>query len=253
MAKSAQYIHLDKPNDYIESMMNKYLQDNNFVISKWRGDTVYRAGEPVVFGYKYLKWYYSNGILQIEAWISDLLGQECDLDHSLMYKASLQELVSRLEQPLPPAEPYYAQPYIPPNMTSGPQPDAPSNTIPGPQPNAPSNTIPGPQPDILPNTMLGSQANKMLDSQSGASAQNEESSNAATVSLVFGILSIVFCFNLLFSIIFGIIGLTQSKKGMSSDDAPRAECGRNCSIIGLCLSPVAFFFELGIFLLTIFI
>ena len=56
MARFVQDLALNKPDDFVYFIMNDYLQKNGFVMSDWKGEPAYKAGDGVMEGYKYLKW-----------------------------------------------------------------------------------------------------------------------------------------------------------------------------------------------------
>lgn len=104
MARHIEQIQLDKPDDFVLSVMNTYLQKNGFVVSDLKNESVYRAGHRFTDGYRYLKWSYSEGALKLEAWIRGPFGCECSLkgpvyyDKKVLYKDSLAELLMALKQ-----------------------------------------------------------------------------------------------------------------------------------------------------------
>lgn len=61
MARYMQDVVLYKPTDFVVFMMNDFLYKNSFTLSKWKKEPVYRAGDAVIEGYQYLKWYYEIG------------------------------------------------------------------------------------------------------------------------------------------------------------------------------------------------
>lgn len=98
---------LNKPDDFVSFIMNDYLQKNQFVMSDWKGESAYRAGDAMLEGYKYLKWSYQNGMLHVEAWLKSGMGKEMDLDgfvgtvQKKPYKDSLEQLFNVLQQNIP--------------------------------------------------------------------------------------------------------------------------------------------------------
>lgn len=96
---------LNKPDDFVQFIMNDFLQKNQFTLTDYNGEAVYRAGDAMVEGYKYLKWSYENGSFHLEAWLKGL-GGEMDLDgfvgtlQKKPYKDSLEQLYEALKQPL---------------------------------------------------------------------------------------------------------------------------------------------------------
>lgn len=55
MARYVREVVLNKPEDFVQFIMNDYLQKNGFVMSDWKGEPAFRAGDPALEGYKYLK------------------------------------------------------------------------------------------------------------------------------------------------------------------------------------------------------
>ena len=98
---------LNKPDDFVNFIMNDYLQKNQFTMSDWKGEPAYRAGDAMLEGYKYLKWSYQNGMLHVEAWLKGNMGKEMDLDGFVAtvqkkpYKDSLEQLFGVLQQDIP--------------------------------------------------------------------------------------------------------------------------------------------------------
>lgn len=107
MARYVKDLVLNKPDDFVSFMMNDYLQKNQFSMSDWKGEAAYRAGDPMMEGYKYLKWHYSNGTLHLEAWLKGSFGGEWNLEgfvgtlQKKPYRASLEQLMAAMQQDLP--------------------------------------------------------------------------------------------------------------------------------------------------------
>ena len=107
MARFVRDLVINQPDDFVHFIMNDYLQKNQFIMADWKGEPAYRAGDAMLEGYKYLKWFYSNGALHLEAWIKGTAGGEWDLDGFVgcmakkPYKESLEQLFVTLQQPVP--------------------------------------------------------------------------------------------------------------------------------------------------------
>lgn len=107
MAKYVKHLVLNKPGSFVQFMMNDYLTKNGFVSADWKGQPVFRGGDGIMEGYKYMNWSYSNGILQVEAWIRGTTGKEVGLDgfvgclQKKPFKNSLEQLFTLLQQDLP--------------------------------------------------------------------------------------------------------------------------------------------------------
>lgn len=105
MARYTYDLVLNKPEDFVQFVVNDFLQKNRFETADYNGEAVYRAGDPMVEGYKYLKWSYIGGVFHVEAWLKGLSG-EMDLDgfvgtlQKKPYKESLEQLYAALQQPI---------------------------------------------------------------------------------------------------------------------------------------------------------
>ena len=209
MARFTRDLVLNKPDDFVQFIMTDFLQKNQFEMSDWKGEAVFRAGDAMVEGFKYLKWTYNGGVFHLEAWLKGMGGGEMDLDgfvgtlQKKPYKDSLEQLFAALQQPLP---------------ANGPQDMNPQGAAPqgGPQP------IP---------------------------VQTVDNSGAATLALVFGIISIILA--LLFplgGIILAALGFTRARLGSGSSKAGMAKVGKILCIIGLVVAVINW--GLGILLIV---
>lgn len=201
MARYVKDLVLNQPDDFVNFIVNDYLQKNQFVVSDWQGEPAYRAGDAMVEGYKYLKWSYANGVFHLEAWMKSTFGKEMDLEgfvgtlQKKPYKESLEQLFAALQQPVP--SPQAAQ-----AGQSSVQGDA------------------GQQPRIIP-------------------VQTVDNTGAATMALVFGILGVGFSiFIPLVGIILGILGFSRARMGAGSSLAGRAKAGKILSIIAIVIAVV---------------
>lgn len=197
MARYVNELVLNQPDDFVQFIMNDFLQKNQYVLMDYKGEQVFRAGDAMVEGYRYLKWYYMNGVFHVEAWLTSVTGKEMDLDgfvgalQKKPYKDSLEQLYVALRQPIP----------APQNMGQ-------SGSQPGMQP--------GPQP---------------------VPVRTVDNTSAATMALVFGILSIVTGFLIpIVGIILSVVGLSRVRMGKGSSMAGRAKAGQICAIIGIVVS-----------------
>lgn len=103
MARYIQDVVLYKPTDFVVFMMNDFLYKNSFTLSKWKKEPVYRAGDAVIEGYQYLKWYYDGCTLHVEAWISGggIIGaarRSFEMETGLEYGARKEPFLLELEQ-----------------------------------------------------------------------------------------------------------------------------------------------------------
>ena len=163
----------------------------------------------MVEGFKYLKWTYNGGVFHLEAWLKGMGGGEMDLDG---FVGTLQKKPYRdsLEQ-----------------LFAALQQPLPAN---GPQDMSPQGAAPqgGPQPIPV---------------------QTVDNSGAATLALVFGIISIILA--LLFplgGIILAALGFTRARLGSGSSKAGMAKVGKILCIIGLVVAVVNW--GLGILLIV---
>lgn len=107
MARHIEHIHLDKPDDFVLSVMNNYLQKNGFTLSERKEESVYRAGDHFLDGFRYIKWSYTNGVLNLEAWLAGPFGSEWNLKGYIgyaqkrLYRRSLEQLTAALQQTAP--------------------------------------------------------------------------------------------------------------------------------------------------------
>lgn len=115
MARYVQDVVLYKPADFVIFMMQDFLSKNSFTLSKWKREPVYRAGDAVIEGYQYLRWYYDGCTLHVEAWMSGggILGaarRALELEAGLEYYhgrkepflLELEQLFSLMQQPVAP-------------------------------------------------------------------------------------------------------------------------------------------------------
>ena len=197
MARYVKELVLNKPEDFVQFMMNDYLRKNSFVMADWKGEPAYRTGDAMMEGYKYLKWYYNNGVFHLEAWMKGTFGGEWNLDgfvgtlQKKPYRESLEQLFEALKQPLPMEQ----------GMAAG-------------QGGMPGN--PGqPYQNVVP-------------------VHTVDNSGAATMGLLFGILSIVFAFLVpIVSILLACLGYSRARMGAGSRKAGQAKAGKILCIIGI--------------------
>lgn len=219
MARYIQEIYLNQPDDFVYFIMNDFLQKNGFTMSDWKGEPAYRAGDPLLEGYKYLKWSYNNGMFHLEAWLRGTFGGEWNLDGFVgcaikaPYKNHLNQLITTLQQPIPQGMPGQT---------------------------APEQNI----------TAAGAQAsNADSPTVTKIPVQTTDNHNAATLALVFGILALVLCWSPIFCIVFSVLGFTQSRMGNGSSKSGQAKAGKICCIIALSIMAVLFVLNIGLSLL----
>jgi len=211
MARYVVDLQLNKPNDFVAFIMNDYLQKNQFSMSNWKGEPAYRAGDAMMEGYKFLKWYYSNGVLHLEAWLKGTFGGEWGLEGFVgflmkkPYKESLSQLMVVLQQPLP-------------------------QTMPMGQPGMPS----------MNQQMVGGNGQFVPPvAPQPVVVTTVDNSGAAIAALVLGIVALVLGFiSPLFSIIAACIAFSMARMGSGSSKAGCATAGKVMSIVGLCIAIV---------------
>ena len=107
MSRYTNDLPLNKPVDFVQFMMNDYLSKNGFSTAEWKGQPVYRAGDPMLEGYKFMTWSYINGVLHVEAWLKGLFGGEMGLTgfvgclQKKPFKQSLEQLYTLMRQDIP--------------------------------------------------------------------------------------------------------------------------------------------------------
>ncbi len=107
MARYVRDVVLNKPDDFVQFIMNDFLGKNQYQLIDQDGESVYRAGDAMVEGYKFFKWGYMNGVFHVEAWLKGIAGGEMDLDgfvgtlNKKPYKDNIEQLIAALSQPLP--------------------------------------------------------------------------------------------------------------------------------------------------------
>lgn len=213
MARYVRDLVLNKPDDFVQFIMNDYLQKNSFVLSDWKGEPAYRTGDAMMEGYKYLKWHYSGGIFHLEAWMKGTFGGEWNLDgfvgtlQKKPYKESLERLFASLQQPIPMPQGGPVNPGTPINQ---------GGTV--------------------------GQGNPMNQGQpypTQVPVYTSDNTGAATMALVFGIASFIFAFLIpIVSILFACLGYSRARMGAGSSKAGMAKAGKILSVIGIILAIV---------------
>lgn len=105
MSRYTKDLVLNKEESFVSFMVNDYLKKNQFTPFDYKGgEKVYRAGDAMLEGYKYIKWSYENGTLHLEAWMKNGFGKEMDLEgfagslQKKPFKQSLEQLYTLLQQ-----------------------------------------------------------------------------------------------------------------------------------------------------------
>lgn len=181
MARYVKDIVLNKPEDFVNFIMQDYLRKNQFVMSEWKGEPAWRAGDGVVEGFKYLKWSYFNGMFHLEAWLRGTAGGEMGLDGVVgvlmkkPYRESLEQFFVILQQ----------------ELQTPPQ---------------------GQQSQAGPQSQAGQQPQPIY-------VQTTDNTKAATGSLIFGVLSVILCIIPIAAIILGVLAVSRARMGMGSSQA----------------------------------
>ena len=190
MAKYVKDLTLNQPEQFVQFIMNDYLQKNQFKNSTWKKQPALRAGDGFFEGYKYLNWSYENGILHVEAWLKGSFGKEMGLDGAVgfamkkPYRESLEQLFTILQQQIP--------------------------------------------ENGLDENGMPTQAIQV---------QTVDNHKAATMALVFGIISVVSGLIIpIIGIIFACLGFSRGRMGSGSSKAGLAKAGTVLSIIGMILA-----------------
>lgn len=215
MARYINNLLLNKPADFVAFMMNDYLQKNGFSMADYKGQPAYRAGDPMLEGYKFIIWGYDGSTLHVEAWLKGPFGGEMDFTGFVAalqkkpFRESLEQLFYLMNQPLP-------------GEWAGGQPAAAPYGQPAGMPGGAPNAQPGSYPSGAP-----------------VPVQTVDNSGPAVWALVFGVLSVLTCLFLpYFSIIFSVLGVNKARLSGGSSKAGVAKIGQVLSIIGAAIAAV---------------
>ncbi len=218
MARYTRDVTLNKPADFVQFMVNDYLQKQAFSLIDYKGEQVFRAGDAMIQGYRYLKWSYNNGIFHLEAWFKGTFGGENGLTGFVgaipksVYKDSLEQLITLLQQDIP------AQ-----NMTTN------ADGTPAASPATTADGAP----------VMNADGTATASTPNAIPVQTVDNSKAAVFALVSGIVSLVMaCCIPLVGVIFGCVAIANSKNALYSSKAGMAKAGKICGIIGVSLSAV---------------
>ena len=196
MARFVKELVLNKPDDFVQFIMNDFLRKNSFVMANWKGEPAYRTGDAMMEGYKYLRWYYQNGVFHLEAWMKGTFGGEWNLDgfvgclQKKPYRERLEQLFAALQQPIP----------------------MPGQSMPADPTQSYQNCVP---------------------------VHTVDNSGAATMGLVFGIMSVVLgIFIPILGIILACLGFSRARMGVGSSKSGQAKVGKVLCIIGILVAVV---------------
>ncbi|MCH5269260.1 MAG: DUF4190 domain-containing protein [Lachnospiraceae bacterium] len=217
MARYINNILLNKPADFVAFMMNDYLQKNGFSMADYKGTPAYRAGDPMLEGYKYIIWGYDGSMLHVEAWLRGPFGGEMDMTGFVAalqkkpFKESLEQLFYLMNQPLP-NEQYGAAAYGQQAGTSYNQPAG----------------APGAAPYVQPGSYPAS---------APIPVQTVDNSGPAIWALVFGVLAVITGFFIpLLGILFGVLGVNRARLSIGSSKGGMAKIGQVLSIVGVAIA-----------------
>lgn len=205
MARYIREVQIDKPNDFVEYMMNDFLTKHGFKLVEFKGQKVYRAGGGMIEIPKFLVWGYQNGVFHVEAWTRTLwlpgvYGGENALKGYMgalpkkIYKQDIEQLLVLMAQPLSDAGQMNARTPEGQAMQQG--------------------TMPQSSQPIL--------------------VQGVDTSKYAILALVMGIVGIVISWTWI-GIIFSVMGIIYGRKGQMSSKKGMATGGFICGIIGTVL------------------
>ncbi len=207
MARYIREVKIDKPNDFVEFMVNDFLTKHGFKLVEFKGQMVYRAGGGWFEMPKFVLWGYQNGIFHMEAWMRNmwfpgLYGKENDLTGFMgaipkeSFKKDVEQFLSLLFQTLP-------------NQQNGMPQQGQFNMQNGMQQ----------QGQPMPQTVY---------------VQGVDTSRYANMALAFGIIGLALCWSF-YGILFQILGIIYAKKGLSSVKKGRATAGLVCAVLGLVI------------------
>lgn len=118
MARHVNEVAINQPEDFVDFIMNDYIQKGGFKPFQWKGEPCFRCGDGFFEACKYFKWSYANGVIRLEAWMKGAFGKESGLEGFVgaipkkIFKSNLEELVVILQQPVgQPGETGNAGPY----------------------------------------------------------------------------------------------------------------------------------------------
>lgn len=69
MPRYVRNLELNKPMEFVSFAMNDFLQKNKFTPFHYKGEDVFRAGDAMLEGFKYIKWSYDGVNFHLEAWM----------------------------------------------------------------------------------------------------------------------------------------------------------------------------------------
>lgn len=225
MARYTNSIVLNKPEDFVNYIINDFMNKEGFKPTVCEGENVWKLGHGFLTSPQFIKTSYVNGTITLEAWLKfawlpGVYSGEMGLDGFFggLVKASLKEkvnnLISLLCQPLPDKSENIQQ----------------SNV------SSPSEY-----------TLNSFQENQPIR------VKTHDTSSNAKFGLIFGLLSLIGWIVGIAGIIFGLLAIIYGKKGLDSSKRGMATAGMVIGIIMLVLSVCAFIINIinGIFQLLL--
>lgn len=196
---------IDKPDDFVEFIIQDFLNKNDYKRKEMKGELVWQEGTGMLTPPKFFKYSYANGRIHIEAWMktawlpgvytgeNNLSGFVGALPKQA-YKESIEELVRLLYQPLPTDSIYQ-------NQNIG-------------QTGAAS-SVAGGGPVIV---------------------QGIDNSRYAKTGLILALLGLIGLIIPIFGILFGAMGIVYGNKGKGSSKSGMAKAAFVIGIIAVILS-----------------
>lgn len=101
MSRYIRETELNQPIDVVSMLMEDFVYHNQFTRADWNGEMVYflkdKHGKE-----RYMKWYYTDGVFRVEAWIKGSFGNEITLDGAggaskKEFRRSLDNLISKMK------------------------------------------------------------------------------------------------------------------------------------------------------------
>lgn len=202
MSRYIREVVINKPDDFVQYIMNDFLTKHGFKLEQFKGQQVYRAGGGMIEIPKFLVWGYQNGVFHIEAWTRTLwlpgvYGGENDLSGfagavpKSAYKNDIEQLIGLLFQSIDQGQPNPA--------------------------------------------MAGQPMGQGMPQQT-VYVRGTDTSRYATMGLVFSLIGILGICMPIVGVIFGALGITYGKKGQTSEKKGMATAGFVIGIIVLVVS-----------------
>lgn len=95
MSRYIRETELNQPIDVVSMMMDDFVYHNRFTRADWNGEMVYflkdNHGKE-----RYMKWYYTDGVFHVEAWLKGSFGNETALDGGGASKREFRQALDNL-------------------------------------------------------------------------------------------------------------------------------------------------------------